>query len=253
MRLSRPLIFGLFLFLTCGLCHVYCDQINQSDKHQKTNSPTQNIKNNSTFTPTITSQDEANSINQHIATDTFWLAVITGLLFVATCFLAYYSRKQIVEIRENSRRELRAYLSVTPNTDLKWNKTPIPNMRHIFYFDITNFGQTPANNFIFKARVDCLEKGPQKEDMQKLGDGVSGIATVNPLQVIRHSTPERIFTPIELHNWQTGKLKIMIFGVFRYKDVFSVVHEFEFCFQLDETADGQKVLSASEGFNRTIS
>jgi hypothetical protein len=115
-------------------------------------------------------------------TDTTLVAV-TFLIFIATCFLWWATRRLVREAQETSRRQLRAYIGYhgthpCPNMD----KTKLAHIQMVF----KNFGQTPAYDVEFFLNCPAVFKNEAEGKWSK-GQSSYAKSVVNPGQFIPYN------------------------------------------------------------------
>lgn len=157
------------------------------------------------------------------STPDWWLIGVTGMLVIATAGLVYYAR-------DTGRRQLRAYVSATPN-NLIYNIGPPPNIR--YRFSIINHGQTPAYHVTDTALVDIFPY-PLPPNFN-----FPDFPSPHPSRIVLHPDARtysgeahatRSFAAQEIGQIVTGnQCRLYIFGVVRYVDIFKEPHTTKFC------------------------
>jgi hypothetical protein len=120
--------------------------------------------------------------------------------------------------------------------------TPLSGQTINLPLTITNSGKTVATKIWARYTVAFINanQGPplQCVEIQSAGCPVNGeiVRTImpgkdSPATVLWQSAPgvDRIATPQEVEDWNSGKAYIAIFGIVYYDDVFKVRHWVRFC------------------------
>lgn len=147
-----------------------------------------------------------------------WVAIFTGLLFLATGGLFIFTGllwrttgTLIEEERENSARELRAYVGVTTGSvvfeHFEGGLRPRATLR------IKNYGLTPAYAVASSVRIETGNKFC--ETMNANLKPVTGNSSIFPQDSVRLIFPGEIVEPTG-----EGPLGIFIFGTVTYRDAF---------------------------------
>jgi hypothetical protein len=142
-----------------------------------------------------------------VAKATVWIAAFTVLLFVATILLWWGGEK-------HSERELRAYLSVTPNILLDWFVGQNPGVDCV----IKNHGQTPAFeiNYVFEANI--LIAGSTLPDATRVQNRNDSVFPNGEVSTRFFSA--QTFTQNQLLSVEAGTHRFYIWGVMSYVDSF---------------------------------
>jgi hypothetical protein len=180
-----------------------------------------------------------------VKTETFW--VFCSAVF--TLSLAWFSYLQIEISRDTAKKQLRAYISITPNREAKKIvlQTVGKNDHFEFLLDANNWGQTPAKNIKFWGGIDLiadiLDKGFWDKIQKK---DIGGITILNPGQNNWFYVRSLIlFEDEKLYEFGMGRLKLLLYGKLQYEDIFDEQHNIDFCFQYNPFG-----WSAVEGHNK---
>ncbi len=169
----------------------------------------------------------------------WWLIKLTGGLVVATIALAIVTtflwiatRRLVIDAKESSQRQLRAYVSVDTEhmTDSAGNT--IPN-RHGFV--ITNHGQTPAHELEHWTQLGVSEF-PLKQGLGEPGQDRLIVKTVVHPGNDRLIIEDMPLLPEELVAIEAGTHAWYAWGCVNYTDVFGQGHSTKFCFFVNKDA-----------------
>ncbi|MEK7322703.1 MAG: hypothetical protein AABZ84_06465 [Pseudomonadota bacterium] len=174
-------------------------------------------------------------------TDTL-LAIFTFGLFIATWFLYCATRDLVRGADDTAKRQLRAYLSVTPdfiNSDCNIGST------------IENHGLTPAYKITTESGyADILPHPlPLEFNFKEIIDRTSHTHILAPRQTLRATViPRRIFSKDEIAAAIEGtKFRLYVFGAITYTDAFDKSHRTEYCRSIQGSPNLRKVIGFSGG------
>jgi hypothetical protein len=194
-------------------------------------------------------EEEKIDIERSLAKYTGWTAGVTFLLVLVTGVLATFTYKlwkstnKLVEGAEDTaKRQLRAYVSVTPT---KLNGPA--NISH--YFSMINHGQTPARDVMETGLMDVFPYPlPPNFPFPALPGPRHGRLVLHPDQTNYSGLAgaARTFTQQEIAHIGTGQYRLYIYGLITYTDVFEKPHITKFCHSIPRT------LELIEFFNGTI-
>jgi hypothetical protein len=166
----------------------------------------------------------------HIKITDFWLVVFTCLLFVATLLLWIATRSLVVDARETSRKQLRAYLSLKPSNMVFIGDVPLE-----IDLIIKNHGQTPASRVVFQNAVHFpeypLPQGYDPGNPADGGDSTEGVWPDEKSSVKRELG--RAIAPEILRGLKAGNRRVVAFGFVRYNDIFGEPHFTKLCASFD--------------------
>jgi hypothetical protein len=152
------------------------------------------------------------------------VAVFTGILAVCTILLVGAGAWQVVTARAAVRRQLRAYISITPKIILNWQNV---SDKIGVSFDIKNHGQTPGTNIIFNYSVAIMEKPPQ--DLTITDRQFDQKDTVFPsAEISWRSFKKDIISEEEIMAVEKGIKRFYIWGVMNYRDAFKKTRKTSF-------------------------
>ncbi len=158
---------------------------------------------------------------------TVWLAVVTTFLAVFTALLWLATRKLVIDAKETSKRQLRAYISVTATGRIPNSVNPtLP----AFQIKIKNTGQTPAYG-VKSWRGIGIHEFPLVTELQPMGSVTNADTVVgsrcDSVLPVRRTTP---FAPEQVKGVTDGTHALYIFGRIEYKDAFGDTRFTDFCF-----------------------
>jgi hypothetical protein len=143
------------------------------------------------------------------------IAIFTVFLGIATGFLWWATRNLVKEAKETSERQLRAYVSATPEKVLNWTN----NFDAIgVTFRLKNHGQTPALEVASEFTIEVLDGAPDLKVVHVQAD--HGIAIFPqeevPTQLMKSPRPSHE----EVKDVETDKRRVHIWGRVLYRDAF---------------------------------
>ena len=162
----------------------------------------------------------------------FWEAFFTGLLFIYTAKLCSATKTLIGEEREESSRELRAYV-LTEASDIRISP-PAPPMlgvlaqgfRPYACIRIRNFGKTPAYDLRTFGNVAIVAWPIDPEELPPLDEGVpssSDFLGPNDSRVPEYRGDfGLVLTEWDVLLLEEGSLAIVVYGKVHYRDAFDV-------------------------------
>jgi len=167
-------------------------------------------------------EQEKSRIDNLIAYSTLGLGIITGILAIFTGALWLATRKLVIDTKDTSKRQLRAYVNVLQGK--VFNPYDPPN--RIFRIDIKNFGQTPAHDvsIVYQCiiREFPLDKTKPLNEITNLEHGFYSVLA--PSCIYRQD----ILAPVNAEWVETkladGTAAIYCFGEVKYRDAFNDNH-----------------------------
>jgi hypothetical protein len=160
------------------------------------------------------------------------IAILTGLLGLATIFLVIGVRFQIRDARDSSERRLRAYVSVMPSAIKRMTSNEVFH----FSFTLMNAGVTPAY-LVQHDGVLCVVEHPLPDGFPfpKVSPGRQSKLMVPPRTPIAgHLLAAQKFTKAEIIEIFEGKAqegrRLYVFGHIDYIDIFRQKRWTRFCF-----------------------
>jgi hypothetical protein len=155
------------------------------------------------------------------------IAIFTVILGFATGFLWWATRNLVNEAKETSKRELRAYISITPRGVVTSDREERFNQ---ITLEVKNHGQTPAHNINYVFGIDFLPN-PMGEDLhysapsQPINDEASLFPNDSMKVWINFN---RLLTVEEFQQLETDKLRLHVWGKTFYSTVFNPGHHTNF-------------------------
>jgi hypothetical protein len=168
------------------------------------------------------------------------LAIFTIVLAFATVFLWVATRDLANEAAESSRRELRAYVGVSPP---KFGKTD-PDEVSIL---VENGGKTPAyqvtgwlNSYWINGVGQVLPDGFDYPEQERTGNFsvFSSVAVLNAGKSIPFTFD---FDFDHIRRIRNDEISLFLYGHIKYVDVFGKDQFTEFCYQYFVARDGDKI------------
>jgi hypothetical protein len=178
---------------------------------------------------------------------TMALAVYTGLLWRST-------NQVVLDTREATQMQLRAYVSIMHanfSPHRRHKDAEVPDNEFPAYFDIgiKNWGQTPAHelsvniNFHSVAINESLpEDFDYPDKVRDLGPGQlrrkRGVIVIAPGNAVTNTLA---LNESELQSIQSSldhQINLYIYGWVRYKDIFGISRESQFCYLVGHFAHG---------------
>ena len=160
------------------------------------------------------------------------IAIATTALVVATAFLWAATRRLVLDTKEHSERQLRAYISVDTEHMTDPGGETVPN-RHGFV--IKNHGQTPAQALEHWTQIGVSEF-PRKRDFESPKDNRLVIKTVVHSGNDRFIIVDLSLLREELAAIEAGTHALYAWGCVNYADVFGKWHATNFCFFINKDA-----------------
>lgn len=160
----------------------------------------------------------------------------------------------LLQTRNTARRELRAYVSVKPETFVNRN---LPDGGRSFEVEIKmeNGGSTPAYRAAHLGNIVAISDehaqeyfGRQYDDAPRIGE--PNAVTIHQNQFSSGSiSSHQPITSEQINKVMAGEMRLYAFGAVEYRDTFRTKRETRFCYQLD--GDGLRELDqvgmANEG------
>lgn len=191
-------------------------------------------------------EQEKSKVDNLIAYSTLVLAIVTSILAIFTGALWLATRKLVIDAKDTSKRQLRAYLSVSigggsyqeRHKDIRFEVRP----------SLLNSGNTPAHNITYWARAEVLPFPlPDDFDFPPTKDTLQSSLVLGPHQnIILNAMINEFFPDEEAEIIKKGNgRRPCIWGIVSYTDVFGDGHTTKFCHSIcwfgpveDETIAG---------------
>lgn len=193
-------------------------------------------------------EQEKSNVDNIIAYSTLGLGIVTAVLAVFTGALWLATRKLVIDAKDTSKRQLRAYVNILQGKVFY----PLEPANRTFRIDIKNFGQTPAHevSIVYKC---IIREFPLTKPLEDITDEEHKFFSV--------MGPTCIYTRdiLALGNAEWGESKladgtaaIYCFGEVRYRDTFNDnrITEFRYMCQGEGIVQGG-VAPCEEGNNAT--
>ena len=178
-----------------------------------------------------------------------WVAIFTFMLFISTTGLGLSTygvwratRQSIVESKENSERQLRAYVCLVRASLTGFSIGEIPSCVVV----LENSGQTPAYKLHGARNMDIREI-PLDSQLPAFADSQSWPRRVlGPRSSHEPSVDlRRALTSRDMNDIRQGTHAIYVWGVTAYTDAFGQAHETTYClFHTGEDMSGTIGMSA---------
>lgn len=175
-------------------------------------------------------EQEKASTDKLVANSTFGLAVITGILAIFTGALWLATRKLVIDAKDTSKRQLRAYLSVSIGGGMYQERHK--NIRFEVKPNLLNSGNTPAHKITYWARAEVLPFPLSDNfDFPPTEDTLQSSLVLGPHQnIILNAVVNEFFPEEEAGNIKRGSdRRLYIWGIVSYTDVFGDSHTTRFC------------------------
>lgn len=147
------------------------------------------------------------------------IAIFTVILGIATGFLWWATRNLVKDAKESSRRQLRAYVSVTPEKVLNWTNN-IDSIGATFHYK--NHGQTPALEVFAEFNIEVLADAPNLDVIHVQAD--YGIAIFPQEDVPAQLVKSPRLSHEEAKDVEADRRRVHIWGKLHYRDVFGESH-----------------------------
>jgi len=163
-------------------------------------------------------EQEKASTDKLIANSTFWLAVITGILAIFTGALWLATRKLVIDAKDTSKRQLRAYVNVLQGKVFY----PHDPARRTFRIDIKNFGQTPAHTLSVVHKCVIREFPLDKSKPLEVTESEHGYFSVlAPTCIYRQDIAAPVNAEWAETKLMKGTAAIYCYGEIKYRDAFN--------------------------------
>lgn len=193
-----------------------------------------------------------------------YIAIFTGILAVSTIGLIFTGYRTIYTMQRTERRQLRAYVGVKLSLKCK----NLNNLRYkphaiaagegpedFFIVDMTNFGQTPANNttiWINWRPMPYPQRLPDNFSFEDINSVSAG--DVRPIFIEATIFPHQTITEVcQIHDLQpfrdviAKKVFTYVWGHVDYADIYSIKRTTTFCFQyLPRSVTGEDFIPYEE-------
>ena len=160
------------------------------------------------------------------------LAIATVALVVVTAFLWIATRRLVIDAKESSQRQLRAYVSVDTEHMTDPHGNTIPD-RHGFV--VKNHGQTPAHVLEHWTQL-CVSEFPLTQSLAAPSADRLIVKTVVHPGNDRLIIEDMPLHPEELAAIESGTHAWYAWGCVTYTDVFGEPHSTQFCFFVNKEA-----------------
>lgn len=216
---------------------------NEEHNAASKNTTTEKNKKSSNISSAVTNQtitinsksphnENTNTTNNPPSSDNSMHDSITDwIIAIATIVIGAFTIGLFIDARAKGRKELRAYVSSSPNFVGNFSKTKPAWMR----FAIENHGQTPAYKIQRSAIVEIFPFPlPQNFNFPNLPDFTPSTHTLHPREKHIVTIPAtRLFSEKEIIDaCQENGCRLYCFGIIRY-ETFSKIHTTRFCFSID--------------------
>jgi hypothetical protein len=160
------------------------------------------------------------------------IALFTAGLFAATLGLWLATNDLVLDAKEASERQLRAYVGISAATPIHVEATRIS-------ITMDNFGQTPANSVKFFSNWEFLPKGanlPADFDFPEIDacpENKNEMLSNGPIWPKNILIAQRLHCPGELEKLKQsehGELEAFYYGHIEYLDIFRKPRRTNFCF-----------------------
>lgn len=174
------------------------------------------------------------------------VGLATIALFIATFGLWLATRALVIDAKETSRAELRAYVGIRPHPDVK------PSLDELHFkgmiFTVVNYGKTPAHEVENKVAMGEFADEPvfTPMDFSKPGSRFVLFPGATSDIYIKRRAP---FTGEEKAKILEGRTRIYAWGELRYRDVFG--GERRTVFRLRQEPGSSMLLFTEEGNSAT--
>ena len=149
------------------------------------------------------------------------------------------STKSVESIERNAERQLRAYISVRPESIVGVS----PGVAPFAGLTIINHGETPAHEFDLSSALELLPYPLPPRHIFEAANFQDIRTTVHPkAEQIAGAKREAGLTNEEMESIRLGRpMRIYVYGVAEYRDVFSAeARETKFCFSMSDLAQNEE-------------